>query len=128
LVRTPSTRAPRNEWSRLLVHRLHDGTYDAGKDRTTSCAAKRIGHKAAERPRRGRIGTRSTPKEATKKCTSSERSPEADIELNCVNVAKEHTGTLFLNRPSLLGMMVSLLLELGRDLSNPLRCEGLLLG
>jgi hypothetical protein len=25
-------------------------------------------------------------------------------------------------------MMVSLLLELGRDLSNPLRCEGLLLG
>ena len=31
----------------------------------------------------------------------SERSPEADIELSCVNVA-EDTGAVFLNRPSLL--------------------------
>jgi hypothetical protein len=112
----------------LLVHRLHNGNYDPGNDRNAARAANRIAEKAPQRPARSRIGTRSTPKEATKKCTSSERSPEADIELNCVNVAKEHTGTLFLNRPSLLGMMVSLLLELGRDLSNPLRCEGLLPG
>jgi hypothetical protein len=38
------------------------------------------------------------------------------------------TDAVFLNRPSLLEMMFSLLLELGRDLSNPLRCEGLLRG
>ena len=56
----------------LLVHRLHDGTYDPGKDRATACGAKRIGEKAPERPRRGRIGTRSTPKEAAKKCPSSD--------------------------------------------------------
>ena len=56
----------------LLVHRLHCGTYDPGKDHTTACAAKRIGEKAAERPGRGRIGTRSAPKEAAKKCPSSD--------------------------------------------------------
>ena len=57
---------------RLLVHRLNDGTYDPGKDRTAAAAAKRIGEKTAERPRRSRIGTRSTPKEAAKKCPSSD--------------------------------------------------------
>ena len=33
------------------------------------------------------------------------------------------TGTLILIRPSLLRMMVSLLLELGRNPSKPLRCK-----
>ena len=58
----------------------------------------------------------------------SERSPEADIELSCVNVAEEHRrGVPKIDLPC-YGMKFSLLLELGRDLSNPLRCEGLLLG
>jgi len=56
----------------------------------------------------------------------SERSPEADIELSCVHVAEEH-GRFQIDLPC-YGMMVSLLLELGRELSNPLRYEGLLLG
>jgi hypothetical protein len=34
------------------------------------------------------------------------------------------TGTVILIRPSLLRIMVSLLLELGRNPSKPLRCQG----
>ena len=34
------------------------------------------------------------------------------------------TGTVILIRPSLLRIMVSLLLELGRNPSKPLRCKG----
>ena len=56
----------------------------------------------------------------------SETSPGADIELNCVSV-RENNGAVFLVRLSLLWNVVSLLLELGRDLSNPLRCDGILL-
>ena len=55
----------------LLVHRLHHGTYDPGKDRTTARAAKRISEETAQCPGGSRIGTRSTPKEATKKGSSS---------------------------------------------------------
>ena len=36
------------------------------------------------------------------------------------------TGTVILIRPSLLRIMVSLLVELGRNPSKPLRCKGLL--
>jgi len=57
----------------------------------------------------------------------SERSPKADIELSRVSVA-ENTGAVFLNGPSLLWNDGFPALELGRDLFNPLRCEGLLLG
>ena len=56
----------------LLVHRLHDGTYDPGKDRTTARAANGIAEKAAQRPARSRISTRSTSEEATKNCASSD--------------------------------------------------------
>jgi hypothetical protein len=56
-----------------------------------------------------------------------ERSPEADIELSRVSVA-ENPGAVFLMDLPCVGMMVSLLLELGRDLPNPLRYEGFLLG
>jgi hypothetical protein len=56
----------------LLVHCLHDGTYDPGKDRTTARAANGIAEKAAQRPARSRIGTRSTSEEATKNCASSD--------------------------------------------------------
>jgi hypothetical protein len=58
----------------------------------------------------------------------SERSSEADLELSGVNVAEETPARCFYFDLPCYGMMVSLLLELGRDLSNPLRCEGLLLG
>ena len=43
-------------------------------------------------------------------------------------MSPKNTGAVFLIDLPCYGMMVSLLLELGRDLSNPLRCEGLLLG
>ena len=56
----------------LLVHRLHDGSHDPGKDRTTARAADRIAEKTTQRAARSRIGTRSTPKEGTKKCSSSD--------------------------------------------------------
>ena len=56
----------------LLIHRLHNGTYDSRKDRTAARAANGIAKKAAQRSARSGIGTRSTPEEATKKCTSSD--------------------------------------------------------
>ena len=55
----------------LLVHRLHHGTDDPGKDRTTARAPKRISEETAQGTGGSRIGTRSTPKEATKKGSSS---------------------------------------------------------
>jgi hypothetical protein len=55
----------------LLVHRLHHSTDDPGKDRTTARAAKRISEETAQCPGGGRIGTRGTPKEATKEGSSS---------------------------------------------------------
>ena len=61
----------------LLVHRLHDRAYYRGKDRTAACAANRIAEKAAECPARSRIGTRSTPKEASKNCASSDAADRA---------------------------------------------------
>src|SRR6185312_6130718 len=51
----------------LLIHRLHHGADDPGKDRATACAAKRISEETAQGPSGSRIGTRSTSKEATKK-------------------------------------------------------------
>jgi hypothetical protein len=66
-----STSAPKPS-AALLVHRLHNGTYDPGKDRTAARAANRVTEEAAQRPARSRIGTCSTAKEATKKCTSSD--------------------------------------------------------
>ena len=56
----------------LLVHRLHDGTDDRGKDRTAARAANGIAEKTAQRPARSRVGTSSTPEEATKKGASSD--------------------------------------------------------
>ena len=56
----------------LLVHRLHDGSHDPGKDRTTARAADRIAEKTTQRAARSRIGTRSTPNEGTEKCSSSD--------------------------------------------------------
>ena len=50
----------------LLVHRLHYGTDDPGKDRTTARAAKRIGDETTQCPGGSRVGSSSTPKEATK--------------------------------------------------------------
>ena len=64
--------APQTEVQMLLVHCLHNGTYDPGKDRTAARAANRIAEKAAQRSAGSRIRTRSTPKEGTKKCTSSD--------------------------------------------------------
>ena len=61
----------------LLVHRLHDRAYYRGKDRTAACAANRIAEKAAECPARSRIDTRSTPKEASKNCASSDSADRA---------------------------------------------------
>ena len=46
-------------------------TDDPGKDRTTARAAKRISEETAQGPGGSRIGTSSTPKEATKKGSSS---------------------------------------------------------
>ena len=66
-----SSSAPNRDVA-LLVHRLHDGTYDPGKDRTAARAANGIAEKAAQRPARSRIGTRSTSEEATKNCASSD--------------------------------------------------------
>ena len=51
----------------LLVHRLHNGTYDSGKDRTAARAAYRIAEKAAQCPARSRISTCGTSQESTKK-------------------------------------------------------------
>jgi hypothetical protein len=50
------------------------------------------------------------------------------VSVNDPRVDLEENRHVFLIRPSLLRIMVSLLLNLGRDLSNPLRCWGLLLG
>jgi len=49
-----------------------NGAHDRGKDRAAACAANRIPEKAAQRPARSRIGTRSTPKEAPKNCASTD--------------------------------------------------------
>ncbi len=57
----------------------------------------------------------------------SERSLEADIELSYVNVAEGDRRAGFEIDLPCYGMMFSLLLEIGRDPSNPLRCEGVLL-
>jgi hypothetical protein len=43
----------------LLVHRLHNCTYDSCEDRTTARAANGIAEKAAQRSARSRISTRS---------------------------------------------------------------------
>ena len=56
----------------LLVHRLHNGAYDRGKDRAAASAAEGIAEKAAQRPARGRIGTRSPAEKGTKECASSD--------------------------------------------------------
>jgi len=56
----------------LFVHRLHHGTDDPGKDCTTARAAKRISKETAQCAGGSRIGTRSTPKEATKKGSSND--------------------------------------------------------
>jgi hypothetical protein len=61
----------------LLVHRLHNRTYDRSKDRAAACAPNRIAEKAAQCPARSRIGTRSTPKEASKNCASSDTADRA---------------------------------------------------
>ena len=55
----------------LLIHRLHYGTDDPGKDCTTARAPKRISEETAKGPSGSRIGTSSTPKEAAKKGSSS---------------------------------------------------------
>ena len=56
----------------LLVHRLHNGTYDSGKDRTAARAANRIAEKAAQCPASSRIGTCGTSEESTKKSVPHE--------------------------------------------------------
>jgi hypothetical protein len=61
----------------LLVHRLHNCTYDRSKDRAAACAANRIAEKTAQCPARSRIGTGSTPKEASKNCASSDAADRA---------------------------------------------------
>ena len=55
----------------LLVHRLHHGTDDPSKDRTTARAAKRIREETTQGSGGSRIGTGGTPKEATEKGSSS---------------------------------------------------------
>jgi hypothetical protein len=56
------------------------------------------------------------------------RCPKGDIELSCVNAPEEHGRGVSKLDPHCCGMKISLLLELGRDLSNPLRFEGILPG
>jgi len=55
----------------LFVHRLHDGTDDAGQDCTPARAANRIAEKAAQRPSSSRIGARCTTEKASKNRTAS---------------------------------------------------------
>jgi hypothetical protein len=62
----------------LLVHRLHYGTDDPGKDRTTARAAKRIGDETTQCPSGSRVGSSSTPKEATKQGSLDRCSREHD--------------------------------------------------
>ena len=64
--------APQTGCGVLLVHRLHNGTYDRGKDRAAARAANCIAEKAAQRPARSRIGTCRATKEATKNRTSGD--------------------------------------------------------
>jgi hypothetical protein len=56
----------------LLIHRLHNGTYDPGKDRSTAGAAKCIAEKATQGTARGGIGSCSTPQETAQNCTSGD--------------------------------------------------------
>src|SRR4029078_358641 len=56
----------------LLIHRLHNGTYDPGKDCTAAGAANRIAEKATQRAARRGVGPCSTPKETAKNCTSGD--------------------------------------------------------
>lgn len=65
----------------LFIHRLHHGTDDPGKDCTTARAAKRIREKTAQCPGGSRIGTRGTPKEATKKGSSSDTADRTTNDL-----------------------------------------------
>ena len=55
----------------LFVHRLHNGTDDAGQDCAATRAANRIAEKAAQRPSSSRISARCTTKKATKNRTAS---------------------------------------------------------
>jgi hypothetical protein len=65
-----------------------NGAHDRGKDRAAACAANRIPEKAAQRPARSRIGTRSTPKEAPKNCASTDA---ADRPTFCKRICKRTT-------------------------------------
>jgi len=56
----------------LLVHRLHNGTDDRGKDCAAARATERIAEKATQWSARSRISTCSAAKEATKKRASSD--------------------------------------------------------
>lgn len=64
-----------------LVHRLHNSTYDPGKDRPTACAAKRVAEEASQGPARSRISTGSAPKEGAKQCASSDTADRAADDL-----------------------------------------------
>jgi hypothetical protein len=65
----------------LFVHRLHHGTNDPGKDCTTARAPKRISEETAQGPGGSRIGTSSSPKEATKKGSSSDTADRTTNDL-----------------------------------------------
>jgi hypothetical protein len=65
----------------LLVYRLHHGTDYPSKDRAAARATKRISDQTAHGPGGGRIGTRSTPKETTKKGASSDTADRATNDL-----------------------------------------------